>query len=188
MSRGWSMSHPQRRMPRPTKLSKMNLKILRKLTRRKMCLLSWLKSLKMPISQRRTDKVTTRASMYMSERMMHVDEVEEERQGCGREEDRQGSTTRPVSIVIRQALDKSCPQPATCPVPASCRQPATCRHHRGIRYEVFRWPSFRDDKADRHGSEAPSQPRVLNCRGKLACVLHCQRSRHLSSIPRKLVR
>ena len=54
MSRGWSISHPLGRMPRLTKLSKMNLKLLRKLTRRKMCLLSWLKSLKMPISQRRT--------------------------------------------------------------------------------------------------------------------------------------
>jgi hypothetical protein len=54
MSRGWSMSHPQRRMPRLTKLSKMIVKIQLKLTRRKMCLQNWLKSLKMLISQRRT--------------------------------------------------------------------------------------------------------------------------------------
>ena len=54
MSRGWSMSHPLGKMPRPTKLSKKNLKILRKLMRRRMCLLSLLKSLKMLISQKRT--------------------------------------------------------------------------------------------------------------------------------------
>jgi hypothetical protein len=37
MSRDWSTFPPLGRIPRLTKLSKKNLKILRKLTRRRMC-------------------------------------------------------------------------------------------------------------------------------------------------------